>query len=214
MLNEGPEERHPSFGLISVARWQSTRIPLFESPFTHQHGIQIEVKSAYRRRSHLHDNFLGVDKTVLSLMMSEAQFAQFITSPNVGMGTPCTLTYVEGERVKLPSQDQTKQTFQKEAVEEFQNLSKRAEELEKLVDTLTKKGHLNAAERTLLRDATFELTRSLNDHIPYFFKRFEETMDKVVQQAKTEVEAHVNAVIAKKGLEALVQKGDLPKIEG
>jgi hypothetical protein len=54
-------ERHPSFGLVSICRVQSTGRALFESPFRHQHFITLSISKATRRRTDLHDNHVMAD---------------------------------------------------------------------------------------------------------------------------------------------------------
>lgn len=213
IFKEG-EDKHPSFGLVSLGRAQCSGggMALFDSPFRHQHVITLSVSQAYRKRTHLHSDFISSNEELIEIVMSEAQFARMVTSPNSGVGTPCTISHVHGKKVPECPADRTKQTFQEETIEEFRKAAERARRLEELVERLMKKDRLNAEEKKAIKDAAFEARRVLDDHLPFLHQQFVESMDKIVQQAKTEIEAHINAVVTKVGIQGLREQ--LPRLEG
>ena len=88
-------ERHPSYGMIGVHRVNG-ETSLFQSDVKHYHFIRIEIKDARKVIHGTHEFIMG-DTVVASVHMSEAQFAQMITQPNVGDGVPCTIHYSAGD---------------------------------------------------------------------------------------------------------------------
>jgi hypothetical protein len=102
--NPSAAEIHPSFGLVSISRVSGSR-RLFESPFEHQHYITLSISRADRSRTDLHYNHIMPCGEIVEVAMSEVQFAQMVTSLNMGVGTPCTISHLDGEMVKEPEPD-------------------------------------------------------------------------------------------------------------
>lgn len=96
-LNEAGDETHPAWALIGASRVSSTPgAVLFDSDIKHQHSIVVRITRAKRRRNLLRDWLFG-HRTIIEVQMSEAQWASFVSSMNVGDGVPCTMLYHEGE---------------------------------------------------------------------------------------------------------------------
>lgn len=212
-MNIGEPAKHPSFGLVQLSRvQQGTRgRALFDSPFRHNHYITMRVHRATKSRTGLHTDHIMPAEMLVEIALSEAQFARMVTSPNMGLGTPCTILWAGEPQPECPA-DETKKTFIRETEEEFAALTERMRVLEKMVGDMTKKERMNAADKEALRSAAFEARRVLDDHLPFLQKEFTSAMDKIVQQAKTEVEAHVSLVAQRVGLEN-VKREDLPMLE-
>ena len=206
-LEDDGWERHPSFGLVSISRVQSTGRRLFESPFQHQHFITLSIKRARRQRTDLHTNHVMPEEEIVEVSMSEVQFASAITSLNMGVGTPCTISHLDSKTVREPDADQTKQTFEKEGEEHFAELLKMAQELEKL--TNLKASEVKAPQRERMSFLALKLQQGLSCNREFFHEQFQETMDKVVSAAKAEIQAHVAHVVRSAGLKAIAEK-DLP----
>lgn len=96
MTDDSDKTTHPAYGIISIHR-TSGGARLFRSDFEHQHYITIDISTAYETPGYGVKGNVYNDAQIISLAMSEAQFARMITSLNVGCGTPCTL-----ERVGVP----------------------------------------------------------------------------------------------------------------
>lgn len=90
---EDTRESHPAYGMILAARVQGGA-RLAGSDFKHQSYIAIEVRHAHLSRSLSNDRWHG-DKHIIRLSLSEAQWATFVSSMNVGFGVPCTLKWTE-----------------------------------------------------------------------------------------------------------------------
>jgi len=91
-------ERHESFGLVGFSRVQGST-HLFGSHLErHHHFIVLRV-----HRAQVVHSSLGYDRhrtdgrvPIVEVEMSAAQFAEAITTMNVGEGVPCTIRSVEG----------------------------------------------------------------------------------------------------------------------
>lgn len=103
-ISKGPEkggtrETHESYGMIGVSRVQSSdRCALFGSDAGYRNLIEIRLQGGGQRvRSLNHDSYRASGPALFSVWLTEAQYAQMITSPNVGSGVPCTILRA-GER--------------------------------------------------------------------------------------------------------------------
>jgi hypothetical protein len=69
---------------------------LFDSEIRHQHYVTIRISTASRQRD-LNRDWLHPEKEFVEVAMSEAQWASFVSSMNVGSGVPCTIQRREND---------------------------------------------------------------------------------------------------------------------
>jgi hypothetical protein len=99
-LDEHGDEHHPAWALIGASRVQSSApgATLFDSDIRHQHYVVVTLRRATRKRKLNHDWLHPSSRQPLvEVAMSEAQWASFVSSMNVGNGVPCTLRTAEGD---------------------------------------------------------------------------------------------------------------------
>jgi hypothetical protein len=95
------DEEHPSYAAISVHR-VSGRRHLFMSEAVHQHFVRLAISPAVVKRNLATDWMFGLNRPFIEIDMSEAQWTHFMSSANLGNGTPCTLARLNGEAVEEP----------------------------------------------------------------------------------------------------------------
>jgi hypothetical protein len=83
-------DRHPAFGMISVARWHGGQNRLFDSDIEHSDTIVVQVSTAYRDRSSGSHDYIHQGDEIVEVQMSMAQWASFVSSMNT-TGVPCTI---------------------------------------------------------------------------------------------------------------------------
>src|SRR5205085_12031249 len=88
-VGEDGEETHPAWALIGASRVQSgpPGATLFDSELRHQHYVTITLRQASRKRN-LNRDWLHAESRlpIIEVAVSEAQWAQFVTSMNQGDG--------------------------------------------------------------------------------------------------------------------------------
>jgi hypothetical protein len=142
--------------------------------------------------------------------MSAAQFADAITSLNMGSGTPCTIRYVGGERVPSPPDHATEAEHIRDNFEgSLGKYAEKAHTYRKRIDELTSK--LPAKAREEIRIALDVMEDQLSSNVPFVVKQFQEATTKITTAAKAEAEAFVSGVIRAAGLDAIAQ-GKLPSL--
>ena len=169
------KKQHPSYGMIRFARSSigGSGTALFGSSIMHNNVIRLSISKGMMEREGNEDWFLAgtdINDMIVEVEMSYTQFAEAITSLNIGEGIPVTITKVNGTFVEpCPYSDRQKVMRREVDVatrDLVRQLEKRSEEIEKLLD-----------EKRVLS--------------PYLQKLFAEQMDKTVTEAKGEFETYL-----------------------
>ena len=188
-------DSQPCYGIINFKRVHCNSEHLYGSEVAHTDVIEMTVKRSDCVHELNHDWYFGKDD-IIQLQMSSAQFAQLITSLNMGEGVPCTLTYTE----KDGDISQIKWVGQKEKI--HNDFNKQMESLKTLVtDDLDEVcGELDSKNVNLTRQRELsnklkQIGRILYDKIPFINKSFMESTDNVQTQAIQEVEARIQSKI-------------------
>jgi len=146
----------------------------------------------------LNKDWIHGRKNIVSFKMSPTQFADAITSINVGSGTPITIEYVTGDaksyREEPPYESKTRM-FNKEFDQSCKDLAKRFDETLKLAEE-------THAQKRLITEIQ-QLRQHVASNFPFINKSFTEQMEHTVTEAKGEVEAFVTHTIQSYGLDAI-----------
>lgn len=191
---------HPAFGQLRASRQQGGNLALYGSDFRHDTTIAISISRSILNRD-LSRDWHHAGEELIEVVLSEAQWATFVSSLNCGTGVPCTIRHVDRESMPdIPLRNE------RDVV---------SEELDARVKRVTE--HLNAAiadvEANLVglskakRDAIMariiKAQREVSDSMPFAAKSFSEHVEKTVEKAKIEVEAYMHGHIVRAGLAAL-----------
>lgn len=199
----GEKFEHPSFGTIRINRVNSSGTRLFDSALKHEHYMEIEISTAVLNRN-LHHNWVFPRDSIVTIALSEAQWARFVSSIGIGGGVPCTIKYRGYEAVEPPPVDlNTRDTFVKEVKEQMSEVCTSLGDALKKAEEIKKKKTVNKGDVAELVKVIERLQTELLSNIPWAQQVFEETTEKTVEAAKAEAEAHMHMAIQRLGMEAL-----------
>lgn len=205
---------HESFGCIAFNRVQGS-CNLFGSSIRH-HGNFIEMTLS---RAVLID--CGLDgqgdrvfpkNEIVRVRMSNAQFADAITNMNVMPGIPCTITRVNGNSMQdTPYLQTPTEKVQSRIVEgvgpRIEQIVANLAEIEKEVDAST----LTKAAKTRIKSLLIQSKNKMDAGFHRFMvDQLSEATEKMVSNAKTEIEAMMTGIIQRTGIAAL--KGESMKM--
>lgn len=204
---ESEIHRHPAFGLIRFSRISGGDKSFFGSDLKQDHCIQLEVVQAEvnrtLRKEWYGENYSDKNRNVLRLKMTSNQFSELITSLNMGSGVPCTLEYVNGEKVEAIEQVENRKEFVHRSFEErMKDFAKRFSTEEVEVKKLIEKKTLTKEDQSKLKFLFDSVKAEITSNIPFFMKCFQETSDKIVVEAKQEIENSILHKVTSMGLEA------------
>ena len=212
VINETPET-HESFGLLSIARVTGTPRPLFGSTIEHGDTIRLTISEGKVHRDYQKNRYID-GKQFIEVEMSQSQFAEAITTLNVGCGVPVTLKDVMGVRKANPPSVDFKERAKNELKSEMGELNERIEELSKdAKEILNSKGNIKADDKKkLLQDLMF-LAQEVRSNIPFAHECFQNAVEETVTHAKSEVDACLTSMREKLGQQVLDGKIQVPMLE-
>lgn len=216
---------HPSYGSARFSRVTGQR-NLFGSAVKHQSWIELEILEAemigdIATRNHKvqPNNTQGIVRVALT----NAQFAELISTRDTFAGTPCTITRVRDGKLKpvedcppAPSLDENIDAIINKAVDDAMATVRRDVKsvLEDLEGRLPKK--LGASVTSRLQD----LYTRIPSNIKFAGTLMQEAKDHLVGRAKVEIEARGEEFLRRQGLLAhaeaqkvLSAHGELQKLE-
>ena len=205
------EERfkHSSFAQIHFSRVNG-HANFYGSELDQYHYISMEVTESEMRRTLTKDWYFAHGKRLIALRMTSGQFAEMITSLNNGGGVCCTVEMVDGKKVdQMPPQESRKEFVHRKFEERMKAFAGEIRDKKESAKALVKKKTLSKADIHDLSIHLDWLTMEVESNIPFFMKCFQETMDEVVYEAKTEVENAIQHKINTLGLNALHEQNKL-----
>jgi hypothetical protein len=207
---EREEYKHPSFGQISFSRTNGNNTTFYGSELPQDHYITMEVKNSEIQRELTQDRYYSTGVPLIKIRMSSGQFAEMLTSMNCGSGVPCTIERLVGNKVdELPNQKSRKEFVHRKFEDRMKMFANSIRENQKKAKEIVKKKTLSKQD---IHDLTHQLewlTQEVESNIPFFARCFQETMDEVVYEAKTEVENAIQHKISALGLNALHEQNKL-----
>lgn len=208
----GVKESHPSYGTISISHVQGSA-PLFDSDVVNQHFVEISIQKASKYIDGDREMVMGHGKSLARVWMSAAQFAEMITTPNRGSGTPCTIKHIYGDqpydtkfgdRPEPPRPQPFTERFKQEGRERVRLMLEHMEGAKALVDKLvaSEEKPTKANFRTLAAELAAAM-QEIRSNLPYVLHSLEEQVEQRMQHAVTEFESYVSVSLQRRGLESL-----------
>lgn len=201
----GTPETHPCYGMIGISRFQGGDGQFFGSGVQQMGGISVSIKKAHMRRSLSEDSYFA-DEEIIRVEMIPAQFAELITSPNIGEGVPCTLTRVNGKSIERCQLTNKRQRITKDFEKQMKRIGVAMGALQAKAKVLEEKPSITKADRKEFTRLAWEVQRVVDDHIPFIQERFADTMEATVADAKANLEAFVSNMARSLGNEALAKQ--------
>ena len=196
---------HESFAMLGITRSScSFSQNLFGSSIQHSHTIKLKIVPAKIDRMLNRDWFHANTKPYIEVEMSYSQFAEAITSMNVGDGVPVTLRRLDGKLIEDCPQFDKRQEFEKEFEKEMLKIGKSLRVLTEQAEALLseKKPPTKSDKETILKGIKM-LRQEIESNVPFIQSSFNEQMDKTVMEAKGEFEGFVMHKVISTGLEGL-----------
>jgi len=210
-MDEDKKETHESFGLVSFARVSCSKpVNLFGSSIKHHNTVRLTITRAEKHRNLARDWYYGREE-LIEVEMSQSQFAEAITSLNMGSGIPCTIQHINCERIEKCPEVNVRQVHSDEFKKRMEEHSADAKQtLAEIEELLESKKNLGKATKQHLYDKVQSLAKFATDSVTFYEQQFQEQTDKTVSEAKGEVEAFVHNRVASAGIKAL---NDMPIVD-
>jgi len=204
------DETHPSYGLVGFSRvTASGGNKLFGSHLEHHHDtIYLRIHQAAIKHTYGCDWFMARTPSCIEVELSPAQFATLLTTMNIGDGVPCTIRRLNGQSVEevpyehTTEQNRTREDYALTVKDLLKSIPVKRAELDRILDSskMTKK------DKKAVKDAVHHIFMFFESNADFALEQFTEAADKVVVEAKAQVEEFVTSTLSKLGMEALREK--------
>jgi hypothetical protein len=203
---------HASYGLIGFSRvTHGGAKRLFGSALTEHHTtMRLSISHGKRAHSLSRDwyrdttNANGV-REYIEIELSAAQFAELLTTHNMGVGVPCTILRVAGQRIADPPEElleveQVREGFKEEA----EKLGKKMHSFSQLMSNIfAKAASVTKTDKSTLESAYAQIIQHVESNLPFVLDSFHEAADKIVSHAKAEVDAFMTHAVVLAGIKAI-----------
>lgn len=143
----------------------------------------------------------------MEIYFTPAQFAELLTSMGVGQGTPCTLTSILGISLDPPPKRSVESKRIRDSFDgKVRGVLSTFKDKAKQVSSLLEKKNLTLSDKKQIEETMAYAIREIEANIPYMLSSFQESTQKVITQAKIEVDAFVALGLHKMGLDAFEKK--------
>jgi len=210
-------ETHESYVMVQFSRRQGNPGRLFGSSLkTHESYVTLKVARAERIHSLGRDSYYGgLRGDHFEVDLSAAQFAELLTTMNVGSGVPATLRYANGKKVEPPPDVRLEVEKVREGFKlDMEELAGRCKDSIREVGELLEKKSLTKADRDAIMSKFRKVMMEVESNTPFMLSQFEEATEKVVSHAKAEVDAFVAHNVIAEGLRSIRERAavDVPQL--
>lgn len=198
---------HPSYAVITSSRIsRGENHAMFGSSLKTNHPIRIQIQPAELHRDLNHDWIHSHRLPYIEVELSEGQWAQFVSSMNVGEGTPCTIKFLNGKTIDDPPFLNKVIEFQNEFKEKMYNIANEMQKIVKdTVELLETKKNLNKTDRDIMLRQLEGLVMNIKNNMPFIAESFGDQMEKTVEEAKNQINTHYQNIIVKTGMDKIAE---------
>ena len=190
---------HPAFGQIVAHRTNGVQRSLYGSDFLHHNTMNVTISGSEMIRN-LSNDWHCAGHRIVEIEMSEAQWARFVSAPNIGGGTPCTLRFADREILPdLPDPESRVDQFK---IEADVRMSRAMAALDQLSGLISACG-IPAGKAKALHGHVSTARRELSANLPFVAESFSEHIENTVEAARVEIHGYMTATIQRAGIESL-----------
>lgn len=207
-MKDDSVNEHESYVLVQFNRVGGGRDKLFGSQLkVHNNVISLKVSKAQEITDEYGDvhYYAKANSKLIEVELSSAQFAELITTMNIGSGIPGTMTAFNGKSVEPPPKnaempiEKVRNSFQSTMDKACESITSMRKELQVLLNKKT----LTANDKQEIIKAFTQAELHIKNNAPYVLDRFEEAAEKVVASAKAEIDATITHNIFSRGVASL-----------
>lgn len=197
---DGTRYTHPAFGQITVHRTHGGRGVLYGSDFVHHSYVTIRIYESELSRG-LSRDWHFAKREFVEVALSEAQWATFVSSFNIGAGVPCTIQHRDGKMIPgFPLRDEG-QEYRVEANAKLKECLDLIDAT--LVEVRDEASGLSKAKRERLTGSLEKARRELGANLPFVAESFGEHMEQRVEKARVEIHAYLAETVRRAGLDQI-----------
>jgi len=202
MSNKETTYSHESYGMVGLSRCTGS-VRLFGSAIP-RHGSFISMRVSHGERCHsLSRDWYRSRNKIVEVYLSAAQFADMITSMNMGEGVPCTINWLDGMVEPPPDIETEAEKVRTDFRSDLKDLVMKLKTSQKKVEEILGQKSIKVSDRSAIRSMITKVVQDVEANMPFVLDQFQEASDKVVSHAKAEIEAFTTTRIMTAGMAAI-----------
>jgi hypothetical protein len=219
------EENHPSYGMVRLSRYTCNPAQnFFGSAIKHHAGVSLSISKARKHRN-LSKDWYFARENLIEICLTPSQLADLMTNMNMGDGVPCTLNHVaQTAALKAEYPDSTvpycpettmRQQYEEEFKKDMGDIANSIEALVQAAASLADKPSVTKADRKAFVDIAKRIRDSLANSLPFVQGQFNESLDRVLTEAKADLESFTDQLAHSIGSAAIAAqiKGAKPDLQ-
>ena len=207
LFNKEKKEEHPSYGIAKFSRVTGGERNFYGTVIKPNHYIQFELFTSEKEVSNLNgqEHFYKKDwKPIVSIKMTAAQFADLVSTMNIGDGVPVTIEEIQGKSIETCPKQVSPLDLVKESAEDGieKTIKGINEEINFIISSL-KEGKLGKKNIDEMLKKLDLISNRMESNADFHKKEIIEVGEKVTSQVKAEIENTTNAIVHKLGLNSI-----------
>ncbi len=202
----GDKYEHESFCTVQFSRMQtSPPTMLFNSDVPHSTVISLTIRRAsYYRCGDLSMDHTFGNEDLVEVMLSPAQYAELLTTMNVGTGVSGTLRRYGKETYDLPKMKSRASHFKSEISSRLEDVKTELNEARAAAEAIfADNAPIRKADKERFASALQRVESLFKSYMPFIIDQFGKTLEKMTTEAKADVESFVEHAAMTTGIEAL-----------
>jgi hypothetical protein len=203
-MEEMQRKEHESWALIQANRFSGFSDDLFGTSIAHYNGIRLTISKAMECTDHTSRHYMSKQQ-LIEVEMSAMQWAELMTSMNVGSGVPCTIRRHAGKAVEGQKHDSESLRLQNQFGDQVEE---KTASIRAAIDEIKQKlaeAKMSQAKQKEIGNALEQFIRLFTDTAPFIHTMFTEACESTVTEAKSMVDAFVTNAIISRGIEGLAE---------
>lgn len=206
-MSDTKSENHKSYGMIGISHTSSTGTNLVGSEFKHHSFIELTISRSEKRRD-LSRNWWYGREELISISLSEAQYVELMSRPNMGPGVPCTLNHVMGERMPgAPAPEPAKKQGHADLLKTAATAQNAMKEALVVIEGGIAAGKIGKKQMESMAHSLRCQIANFAPNMEYVVNSFDEAMDETIKRAGIEIEATVANIALRLGVDELKRIG-------
>lgn len=200
--------KHGSFGAVTLTKVHGNSGFMLGSEIESPTYIELKIS-----RSELIRNNSGIvpmervfpEENIVTVKMTNAQFAELITTINNGSGVPCTIDTINNTKVAQisPGEMESTLSYSKSRYMEYvDNIRKCILTNNAKLKKILSKPNISEKDKKEMLELNRMIVQNFNSNMPFVLKCFRKNVEKIEIKTKEEIESFIDISLKKNGLDS------------
>lgn len=200
------EQKHPSYGIIQISRVSGGSQHFFGTPINQTNYFALRIYEGEKTINGSGEEVFDQSQRIpfTEIKLTAHQFSEMITTMNIGNGVPCTISNREYKKVEgCPPQESPLDAVLDNSLNGIANSKEKMDEWLDEINQIMSKSSITKKDREHIAKLTSIISGRLKSDAEFYKEMIMEVGEKVVHNAKTEIDALITSKVFQFGLDSL-----------